>query len=63
MANLSARNLDDLKLSKNISFLMEIGRLGISRNAQKTTEAINDVLFEIQQNPELRKQVIKLLKK
>ena len=66
MTSLVARDLSkeiESKLIQNISFLMEIGKLGVSRNSQKTVEAMIDVLFEIQNNPELRKQIKDLLQK
>lgn len=66
MTSLVARDLSkeiESKLIQNISFLMEIGKLGVSRNSQKTVEAMIDVLFEIQSNPELRKQIKDLLQK
>lgn len=66
MTSLVARDLSkeiESKLIQNISFLMEIGKLGVSRNSQKTVEAMIDVLFKIQNNPELRKQVKDLLQK
>lgn len=66
MTSLVARDLSKEtvnKLTQSVSFLMEIGKLGVSRNSQKTVEAMIDVLFEIQNNPELRKQVKDLLQK
>lgn len=61
--NAKLSEIYEAKLTAVVSFLMEAEKISFSPNSQKICEAMIDVLLEVQKKPEMRKQIIELLKK